>query len=244
MKIDTNGLRAAYQEHIRERPPLSLKDCPSPKNLVRLLRSGSFGKESTRVIDHISQCSRCFQEFEFLLAVFREEKDFVEEVRKRLADSDKPGSRKEARRKVLGWLHWRTFVPRFSWAAALILVGIILAGFFLARSTIFQTAEKYRSASQSEVKLVEPAVEEVSKADLIFRWKKVNNSKYYIVQLFDEALKPIWKSDEITKEESARAPEDIYATLELNRAYFWMVTAYLRSGERISSRLLKFTLKE
>lgn len=245
MKIDTDSLKGAYQKHIRRKPPLSSKDCPSPEKIVRLLTSGCSGKEATRIIDHISRCSYCFLEFEFLLEVFREERDFVQEVRKRLPDSNKPGDRKEPRQKVLAWrLRWRTLAPRFSWGAALILVGIVLAGFFLAKSVIFQTPEKYRSAPQFEIKLIEPTAEKVSKADLVFRWKKLNNSKYCILQLFDEALRPIWKSDEIAKGESVMVPSDLYSALEVDRAYFWMVTAYLTNGKTISSRLEKFALKE
>jgi hypothetical protein len=245
MKIDTDGLKAAYQENIREKIPPSPRDCPSPKKIVRLLRSGCSDKEATKLIEHISHCSSCFTEFGFVSEVLRQEKDFVEEVIQRLPDDDQPGRRKERRQRAFGWRsHWRALIPRFSWSAALILAGTILVGFFVAKSTIFQPSEKYRSGTLPGIQLIEPAGERASRAALVFRWKKVNNSRYYICELFDQALKPIWNSEEITENELAALPKDINATLEVNRSYFWMVTAYLKNGEKISSRLEKFSLRE
>jgi hypothetical protein len=244
MRIDTDRLKAVYQDYIRQKTPSSLKDCPSPKKMVRLLRSRSSDKEATEIIDHISRCSFCFSEFEFLLEVLRQEKDFIQEVEKTLLNSDRPSHQKEPRHKILGWLlDWRTFVPRFSWRAALILGGVILAGFFMARSLIFRPSETFRGKSLAGVKLVAPVREKIPKAALVFRWKKVNNSKFYTLELFDQALAPVWNSDKIT-EESAVLPKELTMTLEVNRPYFWTVTAYLANGEKISSRLEKFIPKE
>jgi hypothetical protein len=85
--------------------------------------------------------------------------------------------------------------------------------------------------------------ERIPRSNLIFRWEKVNHSKFYILELFDQALAPVWKSDSITAE-SAALPGELAGTLEVNRPYFWTVTAYLTNGEKISSRLEKFTPDE
>jgi len=245
MKIDIDGLKAAYQDYVRQKTPCSQKDCPSAKKIARLLRSGSSDKEATKIIDHISRCSSCFSEFQFLLEVLRQEKDFIQDIEKRLPSSDEPGNRKANRRRVLGWrLEWRTVVPRFSWRGALILAGFIMVSFFMAKSFIFQPSEKYRAGSLTVIKIVEPTGEKASKAALVFKWEKVTNSKYYILELFDQALAPVWISGEITKEESAAVSKELMATLEVNRPYFWMVTAYLNKGEKISSRLERFILKD
>ena len=236
MKIDIDGLKAVYPDYVRQKKPNLLKDCPSPKKIVRLLRSGSSAKEATKIIDHISRCSLCFSELEFLLEVFRKEKNFLQEVEKRLPESEGPGHREEPRHKILGW--------RLDWRAAVIFAGFILVSFFIAKFTIFRPSEIYRAGSLTDIKLVEPAGENVSRAALVFKWKKVNNSTYYVLEFFDQALAPVWKSDRITKEESAAVPKELITTLEVNRLYFWMVTAYLDSGEKISSRLEKFVLKE
>jgi len=244
MRIDTDGLKAAYQDYVRHKTPSSLKDCPSPKKIVRLLRSGSSDKEATKIIDHISRCSFCFSEFEFLLEVFRQEKDFIQEVKKSLPNNDRSGRRKEPRQKSLGLrLDWRAFIPRFSWRAALLLAGFGLATFFMAKSFIFRPSEKYRTGSLAGIKLVKPVGENIPKAALVFKWKKVNGSNYYTVELFDQSLAPVWNSEKIT-EEFAILPKELATILEVNRPYFWMVTAYLTNGEKISSRLEKFIPKE
>lgn len=244
MKIDTDVLKASYQDYVRQKTPSSLKDCPSPKKIVRLLRSGTSDKEATNIIDHISRCSFCFSEFEFVLDVLRQEKDFIQEARKRLLNNETPRHRKECRQKILAWrLDWRTFVPRFSWRAALILASFIIVALFMAKSLFFRPSEKYRTGSLTGVKLVETAGGKVSRSALVFKWKKVNNSKYYILELFDQALAPVWNSDKIT-EESVALPKELINTLEANRPYFWMVTAFLTDGEKISSPLEKIMLKE
>jgi len=244
MRIDTDRLKTVYQDYIRQKTPSSLKDCPSPKKIIRLLRSRSSDKEATEIIDHISRCSVCFSEFEVLLEVLRQEKGFIQEVEKRLLNSDRPGHQRESRQKILGrLLDWRAFVPRFSWRTALFLGGFILASFFMAKFIIFQPSDTFRSESLAGVKLVDPVSEKVAKAALVFRWKRVDHSKFYILELFDRALAPVWNSDKITVE-SAVLPKKLAMTLEVNRPYFWMVTAYLANGEKISSRLEKFIPKK
>jgi hypothetical protein len=236
MKIDIDGLKAMYPDYVRQKKPISLKDCPSPKKMVRLLRSGSSDKEATKIIDHISRCSLCFSEFEFLLEVFRKEKDFLQEVEKRLSESEGLGHGEKLRRRILGW--------RLEWRLALIFAGLLLAGFFVAKFLIFQPSEVYRSGSLTDIKLLEPTGDEVSRAALVFRWEKVSHTEYYILELFDQALAPVWNSDRITQEESIALPEELITALEVNRVYFWMVTAYLENGEKISSPLQKIKLKE
>lgn len=244
MKIDIDGLKGMYSDSVRQKKPGSLKDCPSPKKIVKLLRSRSSDKEATKIIDHVSRCNFCFSEFEFLLEVFRHEKEFIQEGEKRLPESDRPGPPKRPRQKILGWrLDWSALVPHFSPRAALILAGFVLVSFFIARYIIFRPPEKYRAGSLIAVKLVEPVGEKVSRGALIFRWKTVYNYQYYILELFDQALAPVWNSGKIN-EEFVALPKELTTTLEVNQTYFWMVTAYLNNGEKISSRLEKIILRE
>jgi hypothetical protein len=244
MKIDSDGLKAMYQDYVRRKVPSPKTRCPSPEKIVRLLRSGSSNKEATELIDHISRCSLCFSEFEFILDVLRHEKEFIRDVETGLADQGKPNHQKESGLKILGWrLGWRTLFPRFSWCGALIVAGLFFVGIFVTRSILFHPTEKYRAGSLTAVELVQPAGGRVSKAALFFKWKKVDRSEYYILELFDQALAPIWKSDKIT-EESAALSKELITSLEVNRPYFWTVTAYLNNGEKVPSRLEKFVLKE
>lgn len=244
MKIDTEGLKIMYRDGVRRKAPSSKNDCPSPKKMLRLLKSRSSSKESTQLIDHISRCGSCFSEFGFLSDVFRQEKDFVREVEKRIAEREKPGLQeasgpaapeKRPREKA--------FIMRFSWRPVLVLAILVFTGFFMAKFVFFQPAEKFRTGSPAAVKLVKPARENVAKGVLSFEWQKVDNSEYYILELYDQALAPIWKSDKLSAE-TAALPKELSARLEVDRSYFWAVTAFFSNGDKIASRLERFVLKK
>lgn len=236
MKIDIDGLKASFRDSVREKAPSSFKDCPSPQKIVRLMRSGSSDKEATEIIDHITRCRSCFSEFEFVRDVVRQEKEILPEFgRLFLSMAKGPAQRKEP--------GWRAFMPRLRWAAALFLVGVIIMAAITLKPGLFRPSEKYRSLPRAGVELTEPAGEKVIRSRLAFKWERVQNSRHYIVELFDQALAPVWRSDAIT-EESAAPPREVADSLEAGRPYFWMATAVLADGERVSSPLEKIVLIE
>ena len=244
MKIDSANLKALYQAYVRSKTPSSLKGCPSPKKMIRLLRSKSSAKEATEIVDHISRCSFCFYEFEFLLEVLRREKDFIQEVEQILPSRETREGQKGNRQTIFGSrMGRRSFFSRFSWRTAFFLAGFVLVGFFVSKFVIFRAPEKYRTGSLARVELLQPVEEKISKSSLVFKWEDVKNSEYYILELFDQALSPVWKSEKIARD-SAVLPEELARSLDISRSYFWMVTAHLSNGETIASRLEEFALKE
>ena len=244
MKIDTDRLKALYRDYVRQKTPASLDGCPSPERLLRLLRSRSSDREATEIVDHISRCRFCFSEFGFVLDVLRQEKEFVRELENRQPLDGRPGPRKGLRQKIFEWrLGWRHLIPRFSWHAALVLAGFVLAGFLITRSVIFRSSETYRGPASAGLELLEPRGDDVSRGKLVFRWNKAANSEYYILELFDQDLTPVWKTGKITAE-SVAPPRDVSAALEVRRPYFWEVTAHLPKGLMVSSPIEKFILKD
>ena len=245
MKIDTDGLKAAFRDYVRGQAPASIKDCPSPEKMVRLLRSGASDKEATAILDHITRCRSCFSEFEWVRDILRLEKNLVQELESSLAkraDESSPG-RVPVRKIRPRRPDWRAFIPRMSWAAALLLAGLIIVSAVVLKTGLFHTSEEYRSPSSAGVKLVEPTRVKVVRSGLVFRWEKVRNCQHYILELFDQALAPIWTSGPIP-EESAPLPGELADSLHIDEPYFWMVTAVLADGERISSPLARIVLKK
>jgi hypothetical protein len=241
MRIDSDDLKALYQAHVRSQTPSSLKDCPSPKKMMKLLRSKSSAKEATQIIDHISRCSSCFREFEFLVDVLRKEKEFIREVEQLAQSPEACVDRRSDRRKILGLrVGWR---PLLSWRTALLLAGFFLAGFMVSKLVLFRAPEQYRTAASAGLELLQPVAKKIPRSSLVFKWEGVEDSEYYILELFDQALAPVWKSGKIN-ENSFVLPEGLAKTLEADRSYFWMVTAYKTAGEKIISRLEEFFLIE
>jgi hypothetical protein len=244
MRIDSDDLKALYQAHVRSKTLSSLKDCPSPKKMMRLLRSKSSAKEATQIVDHISRCSSCFCEFEFLVDVLRKEKEFIREVEQLVQSREARVGRKADCRTIFGLrMGWRPLLSRLSWRTAFFLAGFVLAGFLVSKLVLFRAPEKYRTGTSAGFELIQPVAKRIPRSSLVFKWEEVEDSEYYILELFDQALTPIWKSGKIN-EKFAVLPEGLTRMLETDRSYFWMVTACKTTGEKITSRLEEFSLIE
>ena len=244
MKIDSNELKAQYQAYVESQKPISRKECPSTKKLLRLLRSRSSEKQATKIVDHISHCSYCAREFKFLVEVIRNENVLLQDIEQLLSSRQANESQKNDDLKTYdSRMARRYFFSRFSWRTALLITSFIIVGFIISSRILFRTDEKYRTDHIAGVELLQPVDEKISKTSLMFEWKDVKSSQYYILELFDKALVPIWKSDKIFKN-SAVLPPELATKLQINSSYFWMITALISNGEQIKSRMAEFVIKE
>jgi len=244
MKIKNEDLIKLYKAHIMENIPHSRKSCPPSKEIISFFKSKTSEKQKSRIIDHITKCSSCAQEFEFMLQTRREEGKLIEGIGKLLQSEENIAAIKKRRGKKINYLNERrkSFFPRLSWKYAFILAGvaIIISTFF-----VFQNIGKreYRGPDYSQVRLIEPINRKYSKSLLVFKWSEFKDSEYYIIELFDETLFQIWKSSKISKNQAA-LPTEIAKRLKTNKTYFWMITAFLPDGKKIESEIEEFTLTD
>ncbi len=243
VKIDENGLRDLYQAGVACKERISRSGCPSPKTLMRLLRSGLSSRKATRAIDHISSCRECAREFQFLLQVLRQEKTLIQEIgevmnrgKEVTGLSKDPDARLDSRRAG------RPFFPRLSRSGALALAGSVILIIVISVFVISRTPERYRAASSTQIELRRPADEKVSVSSPIFEWRAVANVDYYRLELLDETLLPIWESEQIPQTQFV-LPTEAGQKLAAGQVYFWMVTAHLKNGENTRSSPGRFTLK-
>jgi len=231
MKINSKDLKRIYRDFIMEKTPLSRKNCPPQENLIKFSKSKFSKKQKSKIIDHITQCSYCVQEFEFILQILKDEKNLIEEIGKVLRTEREPLTTRGKK---------RMFLPILSWKYVSLFVGAIIIIFTVI---IFTNLEKreYRGINLKQIYLIEPVNKKYSKSSLIFKWDSVKSSEYYILELFDQTLYPVWKSQKIFKTQVV-LPLEIVTQLKENKTYFWMVTAFLHQGEKIESLLEKFTL--
>lgn len=243
MKISHKDLQELYKEFIREKIPLSRKNCPSPKDLSRVFRSETEESQKIKLTDHIVQCAPCLEEFEFLLEALRYEKQLKMKIEDLLGKKASP-ERKKVRISFISRVKKWTRLPRFSWKYASIIAGmalfIALGVFFLLKTP---KKEEYRGAQYVPIQLLEPVDRSYSKTALLFKWSDFAKSEYYILEIFDETLLPLWKSEKIYTR-SFVLPEKISRKLTENKTHFWMVTGYLPGGEKIESRLEDFFITE
>jgi hypothetical protein len=241
MEMDDDRLKSIFQAYLEAKRPSSREGCPAPESMLRLLRSNAPRREAAATIDHVSACGACAAEFQVLLEVLRQEKAFVRDVEKLIRNSAGSDPREGVFQRALARLREvRISSPRPSRRLALLGAGLAVVCLVVVSSFLLRTPETFRSSSPARFELLQPVDSSLRLSQPVFRWKPVKDSGYYILELFDETLLPVWKS-EATSQPELVLPLPLARGLSVNRPYFWMVTAHFPDGETIASALEKFT---
>lgn len=244
MKIKHKDLQKLYRSYIVENTPLSRKNCPSIKEITFFFKPKTSEKKKTKIIDHVTNCYYCAQEFEFILHTLRCEKELNEEIGNLLHIKDNRNAKNRKAKENATNLKkvQKLFFPKFYWKYAWFLIGATIV---ISALIIIHNSEKreYRGINLNRVHLIKPINGTHSKSLLEFKWTEIKDSDYYILELFDETLFPIWKSNKIIKNQVI-LPNKIAKSLTENKTYFWMVTAFLLSGRKIESDIEAFKVKD
>jgi hypothetical protein len=226
MRLNTNDIRQIFISNIRDNIPTSRRKCPSPNEMLRFFRSKKLDKKKTRIIDHVTKCNDCAHEFEFVLKALRFENDMNNVAEKLIAS-------KVSERQL----------PRISWRFGLV-TGMILIVCTMTTVLIISRTRinsKYRALSQSQIALFLPKSTSIKKPKLSFEWENIEDSEYYIFELYDEALYQIWKSGRLFGN-NFTLPENIASGLKADKSYFWMISAFFPNGTNLESRLKEIFL--
>jgi hypothetical protein len=231
MKINNKDIKELYRSYLEEKLPVSRTQCPSPQDITACLRGESSRKRRYQIIDHVLQCSYCHKEYEFALETIREERKFIHELGSIIQEN------RNKKEKKLIYLF--TFRP--SWLYTLILIaGVVLITLLVKNIT---EEHKYRGSEAPSIILINPNKKTNQKAQLKFEWEDIRISDYYIIEIFDESLYPIWTSEKITTNNTLLS-EEITNKFLKNKTYFWMVTAFLSDGKKIESQLQEFMISD
>ncbi|OGD19347.1 MAG: hypothetical protein A2W03_18655 [Candidatus Aminicenantes bacterium RBG_16_63_16] len=137
----------------------------------------------------------------------------------------------------------RPFYLGFSWGLASLLVAVCAAGILFWRLALSPARETYRANARTRLELIQPGQDPVRLGSLVFRWKPVSDAQDYVVEVYDEALAPLWKSEPVAGS-LAVFPESLKEKLVSGRKYFWMVSAHFVQGDTLASPLREFCLKD
>jgi len=240
MKIKHNDLQKLYKAYLVDRVPQSRKNCPHPKEIINFFNSRLNENKISRLIDHITNCFYCAQEFEFIIQTLREQEKLSEQIGNLLrSENFRMKTEKRIKENVLSSAtKKRFFFPVLPWKYIL---PFLVAAIIISALILFQATEKieYRDESIPQINLIEPVNGKYFKSSSLFKWTEIKNSSYYILEIFDETLYPVWESNKISKNYSI-LPEEALKKLSKNKTYFWMVTAYLSNGRKIESILEEF----
>jgi hypothetical protein len=171
------------------------------------------------IIDHITACSYCREEFELLLEL------------KKWQSASGASSPDE-----LGAV---SFGRPFMWRYACFLFGLLLmlSAYYLNIKQ-FDFVEGTRTSEQ-RILLIAPAQVHTFPKQLIFRWQEESDSQYYILDLFDNSLLPVWTSQQIL-DVQIQLPGEILSRLKSGNYYFWMITAFSSTHKISESELRRF----
>ncbi len=242
MKINLEELKLAYIASFFKKIPISRKNCPSLKKLKAFFTLKTSEKQKINIIDHVTNCYFCAQEFQLIFSILKYKKKLNEELYGILnPKNDIYGIKRTTKKSISKLVKIKKYFKLFfNWKYAYLLFGTAILVLAL---TILKNENngEYRTIDFKRIHLVEPLNEKHSKSLLMFKWKELKGSNYYILDLFDETLLPIWKSNKIFKN-FISFPQEVIKKLDKNKNYYWMITAFLHNGKKIESNIGRFEL--
>jgi hypothetical protein len=238
MKINEADLKALYKSSIQRRMPQSRSDCPSIETISRLFLETASESEKAKVVDHITTCSLCHEEFELFFNISRDESRLFEELKKHLRPKKRfPDQIYDLFSKSRSRFLWKyVSIPLLT---ALFLVVI----YFAARFYIISSESEERGRPPGPIHLISPGHDLAPDAPLVFKWDDFKPADYVIIEIFDETLLLVWKSQRI-RDNFYELPLNAREKIQKAKRYFWMVTAVMRDGSKTESSLQEFVIRE
>lgn len=239
MIINDDDLKSIYKSYILTRTPLSRQACPSSEEISNIFIDSGLKAEKEKIIDHITNCSYCIKEFDVFLKISRQEQKLVEEINLFLKDKGGPSPVPKKNNKVMMKfsLAWKLTL------ASLIVIIITGAIFLITNGPIFNKKTEKRGDRPGQIRLLEPHPDHASETPLLFRWDEIAGRDYFIIEIFDESLSPLWKSAKIF-ETFYRLPPDVERQMHRGRSYFWMITVFFTNGLTRESHLEEFSIAD
>jgi hypothetical protein len=231
MKINDDNLRALFQGYATSKAPPNRKRCPSPKAIAESFEPSASVRKKKKIVDHLSGCSYCREEF---MLFFQIQKSDLGSAR--IEDRAAPYESAADLVKKRHPAH-----PPF-WQYACVLLGFCLTIFSIFLIVQQNDLSEVQRNKETGILLSTPKAGQILAGSLVFRWQGKSATEYYVLELFDEALMPIWTSSEI-RDTKLRLPADVRSGLQPGRSYFWMVTAYSGNSELVESKLARFTIR-
>lgn len=235
MKIDQMEITKIIKNSPLEPISKTKNTCPSPKKLIALLRVELSDRRRSRVIDHLSGCSSCAQEIKFINEILTEEISFDKETAQIIA------ARNLASRKK-GTIRISPF-PQLSWSSRSVVAVVMTIILSASAFFLIKTNKPARERNSSfQVNLISPNKISPRLSDLFFEWENVADTEYNIVEISDDSLTIIWRSERILNNKLIPSPE-LKELLKKEATYLWMVTSFLENGNQVESTPAKFSVK-
>lgn len=235
MKIDQTELKKIIKKLPHQKTSQTKINCPSPKKLIALLRFELSDRKRSKVIDHLADCSTCPQEIKFINEILTAEK-YINKEAALIAMRRNQAFQKKGKFVQFPFL-------KLSWSTmsviAVITTVILFSSVFLLIRTNNPAIER---DSILQLNQISPDNISLSLSELIFQWENIPDSDYYTVEVFDDSLNLVWRSERILENKVIPSVE-LKELLKQETTYWWMVTSFLKNGKQVESHLAEFNLK-
>ena len=232
MTINKDEVRLIYKGILFDKKPSDRKNCPSIKNIIRLYR-GEYLFNKNNVLSHLENCFYCAQEVQLISSIVSEEKKLLDNL---------PSSKSEnIKNSIFTNLFFKShyLFSKYKTVSIGFIIFLIVSLFFLYKYPI---NTHLRSFNSNPNIIIESHKIKITNYSIELNWKEINNSKYYIVDVFDNGLAPFWKSTEIY-DTYISLPIEVINSMQKGNAYYYIITCYLTDGRHIESQIEKFILK-
>jgi hypothetical protein len=231
MDNDHDKLRRLYQGYAAGRRPQSRRACPSPTEMAESFEPSASRRRKKKIIDHITDCPSCREEFLLLLGGQRWDAGPVPSAG--TVHDTEAAARTDLRKG-------RARVPLWRLAGAVAGLGLIIASLVAVRHQ-WELSMALRSA-QPGIALLAPRTGQSVSRPVTFRWKSRAPAESYVLELFDEALLPVWTSDKLSAS-AIQIPPEIGSRLSPGKTYYWMVTGFSGRDKAGESPMGRFSVR-
>ncbi len=225
MDMSDSELRRIYRSYVSGRTRVSGRGCPRIDDLREAFEDTTTRAAKNKIVDHISSCSNCAQEFEFIKDVRDKEKEVAAGIWA-LTKNRRPPLPIFSR-------------PLWNFALGMLMIAIVISGIIMFRHDGAQNEGRNRSTTIPEA--LAPSGHVKALPFLIFRWKPVIRAVSYVVEVYNESLEAVWESPPVSTT-SMTLPGPIRETLSGDKKYYWLVQALDSEGKIGESRFEAFSV--
>ena len=212
----------------REKPvnAINRQECPLPETLLAFYRNSVSKRERNKIKKHIANCAACLDESQIIRSTLAGEQHLISEIAQ-LVDIKSESSSTGIIRKQ----HRRLWLLAGSAAAAVSLLFVAIL-FLKNRESSFNDQVR---GSIYEISTIEPQGEVPLSKWNGFRWRSIKGVDSYVISVYDEDLRIVWKSDKVRNEYLLPSVE-ITEIFKKGKSFSWQVIGNFSDGRAIKSK--------
>ncbi len=220
---DIDALRGAFASREGQPGP----DCPTPEQLFDAASGAAPAPERLRVVDHLTACASCAQDWQLAVAMAAGEDAQEHGVRERRAEVVplQPKRRRDTRWAMLA-----------AAAAVVMTIGVLL------QQQQFAPDAGYREATGPNVARTTMDGVTLQRDDVLLRWQSTAENARWRVRVLRADLEPLFVSAELDTPQ-VRVPDEALERVVAGERLLWQVETRLPDGQVLQSPVWHITVR-